>query len=314
MNKHRATEPSTSSHSAANPTKRKKFTTKSPRKNPTKLTLRSILVALALCAWVAFSFYAAAFLASLIFVIIFGNTDLPPFWSMVFELIIYCLDFFILAFLPFLLQKLYLKHSQKNPSEKATTRAARAHNPLDHLKKTGKSLENPADKTSALLEKPTRASLGLSGTPTWTDLGLAPIGFVIYYVGATLLTALLSLFSWFNADEAQSVGFDTNLFGADRLFAFITIVVIAPIAEELIFRGWLYPKLRAHVGIVIAILATSLLFAFLHGQLNVGADVLVLSAVMCLLREFTGTIYAGILLHMLKNALAFILVFVLQIV
>jgi membrane protease YdiL (CAAX protease family) len=56
--------------------------------------------------------------------------------------------------------------------------------------------------------------------------------------------------------------------------------------------------------------ATSVLFGLIHGQWNVGVDVFVLSMVACSLREVTGSIWAGILLHMLKNALAFYIIFV----
>ena len=271
------------------PTKKstKKPTTKKSVKSTTKnrksktLTLRSILIALALCAWTAFSFYAAAFLASLVLYLIPGANSEIPFWSAFFDLLLYCVDFFILAYLPFYLQKLFIKHKRQR-------------------------------STVPELTTPTRDSLGLTGTPTWTDLGLAPLGFVIYYIGATLITVLLAFFPWFNATEAQSIGFDTYVFGVDRFFAFLAIVVIAPIGEELTFRGWLYPKLRARLGVVLAVILTSLLFALLHGQLNVAADVFVLSVIMCLFREFTGTIYASILLHILKNFIAFFLVFVLQ--
>ena len=48
----------------------------------------------------------------------------------------------------------------------------------------------------------------------------------------------------------------------------------------------------------------------MHGQWNVGVNVFAMSIVLCTLREITGTIYAGILLHMLKNTIAFVLVYI----
>jgi hypothetical protein len=59
-----------------------------------------------------------------------------------------------------------------------------------------------------------------------------------------------------------------------------------------------------------AIIITSLLFGAVHGQWNVAIDVFVLSLVLCSLREVTGNIWAGVLLHMLKNGLAFYLLFI----
>ena len=154
-----------------------------------------------------------------------------------------------------------------------------------------------------------REELGLKGTPTWIDIGLAPVGFILYFLLATLLVGIFSRFDWFDVTETQNVGYD-NLYSAfDRIVAFIALVVIAPIAEEIIFRGWLYGKLRARLSLVPAIILVSALFGFLHGQWNVGINVFALSIILCLQREITGTIYSGIVLHMLKNGIAFSLLY-----
>ena len=162
-----------------------------------------------------------------------------------------------------------------------------------------------------------RKVLGLWDWPTWTDIGLAPVGFIVYYVLAAVLVSLFSLFPWFDVSEVQNVGFSYYVGGFDRVIAFITLVVVAPIAEEVIFRGWLYGKMREKiaaeysnvVSMIVSILLVSLLFGIVHFQWNVGVNVFALSIVLCGLREITGTIYAGILLHMLKNGVAFWLLF-----
>jgi membrane protease YdiL (CAAX protease family) len=91
----------------------------------------------------------------------------------------------------------------------------------------------------------------------------------------------------------------------DRVIGFVALVIFAPIAEEIIFRGWLYGKLKKYCKTVIAIVLTSILFGFMHGQWNVGITVGIMSAIMCVERELTGSIYAGIITHMLKNGIAF---------
>jgi membrane protease YdiL (CAAX protease family) len=88
------------------------------------------------------------------------------------------------------------------------------------------------------------------------------------------------------------------------------LVVIAPFAEEILFRGYLYGKLRKSIPTWLAMVVTSALFGAIHAQWNVGVDVFVLSMVACSLREVTGGIWAGILLHMLKNGLAFYILFI----
>ena len=156
-----------------------------------------------------------------------------------------------------------------------------------------------------------REELGISGWPTWTDIGLAPVGLIASLILAAGLTAIFSLIPWFNATEAQDTGFSIMMSGGERVVAFVILVVVAPVVEELIFRGWLYGKLRARAGVAISTLITSLLFGVMHFQWNVGVTVFALSVVLCALREITGTIYAGILTHMLKNGVAFFLLYVL---
>ena len=89
------------------------------------------------------------------------------------------------------------------------------------------------------------------------------------------------------------------------MLAFLTLVVIAPIAEEMLFRGFFYGGLRRSFGIILSSLLVSVVFGALHMQWNVGVNVFALSLVLCGLRELTGGIWAGVVLHMVKNAIAF---------
>lgn len=155
-----------------------------------------------------------------------------------------------------------------------------------------------------------KKDLGVIGLPTFLDITLSLITFVGYTFISYLLLELFKNFSWFQVDQAQDVGFSHYLVGIDRIFAFISLVILAPVFEELIFRGWLFGKLRKKLQLIPAILLTSILFGAMHGQWNVGVNVFALSLFLCGLREFTGTIYASILLHMIKNGIAFYFMYV----
>ena len=129
--------------------------------------------------------------------------------------------------------------------------------------------------------------------------------------GAGILMLIMKwLIPGINLEQEQDVGFNNLIGRAEMIEGFIALVIIAPIAEELIFRGWLYGKLRARMTAVSAIIICSVLFGILHGQWNVGITVFAMSVVMCLIRELTGTIWSGILVHMLKNGIAFYLLYV----
>ncbi len=159
--------------------------------------------------------------------------------------------------------------------------------------------------------KTTREELGIRGLPTWSDLLLAPIGFIVFMFVSTILLALMQKFlPGINWEQAQDVGFNNLISQSDFMLTFIMLVVVAPVAEEVIFRGWLYGKLRSKIPAIPAIILVSILFGIVHGQWNVGVTVFVMSIVMCTIREITGTIWGGILVHIIKNGIAFYLLYV----
>ena len=156
----------------------------------------------------------------------------------------------------------------------------------------------------------TRNELGLNNLVTFSDIGLALASFFGYLAFSAILTALFSIFPWFNLNENQPLLYSTLISPSGKILAALALVVAGPILEEVIYRGLIYGKLRKNHSLITSILTVSILFGFLHGQWNVGVDVFALSVVACLMRETTGTIYAGIILHILKNAIAFYMLFI----
>ncbi len=159
-----------------------------------------------------------------------------------------------------------------------------------------------------------KKELGIQRALSWTDIGLGLAGYVIYFIVFIAVTMALSkLLPIYNAAQPQDLGF-TVLVGPERLIGFLLFVVVAPLAEELMMRGFLYGKLRkAKLPFWPAALIVSVMFGLAHGQWNVGIDTFILSMVACYLRESTGTIWPGFIIHMTKNLVAYILLFVVMI-
>jgi len=155
-----------------------------------------------------------------------------------------------------------------------------------------------------------REDIGLTSWPSWTDIFLAPAGFIIYFILSAVLALIAANITTINLDQVQETGFDTISQNYEYILAFLSLVIIAPIAEEVLFRGYLFGKLRKHAPLWIAILITSLLFAVVHGAWNVGIDVFALSIILCLLRVWSKSLWAPILLHMIKNGIAFYFLFI----
>ncbi len=152
--------------------------------------------------------------------------------------------------------------------------------------------------------------LGYGRWMSWTDVLLGPAGFLVYIILSAILVYLGSQIIGFNTSQSQNVGFHGLQTYTQYVLAFITLVIMAPIAEETLFRGYLYGKVKKYVPTWLAILITSVTFGLVHGQWNVGLDVFALSIVLCVLREISGSIWPSIWLHMLKNGLAFYILFI----
>lgn len=157
----------------------------------------------------------------------------------------------------------------------------------------------------------TLENLGLQRSPEWLDMLWAPAGFIAYAIlSSLLLWVAMQMLPFIDFEQAQDTGFGGISQRYEYFLAFVSLVVIAPVAEEVLFRGYLFQKLQKRAPLWLAIFMTSLTFAVVHFAWNVGFDVFVLSIVLCLLRVVTGSLWAPILLHMLKNGVAFYFLFI----
>jgi membrane protease YdiL (CAAX protease family) len=158
--------------------------------------------------------------------------------------------------------------------------------------------------------------------PRWKDLlyGLAAVP--LYYVIYLIVVAIAShLIPGLNIDQEQNIGFE-NVHGTIPLIlTFISLVILPPLVEEIMVRGFLYSSLKKAVKILPAALATSLIFAAAHlpeggaaGPLYIAAlDTFILSLVLIYLREKTGSLWSSITLHAVKNGVAFTALFILHV-
>jgi uncharacterized protein len=160
--------------------------------------------------------------------------------------------------------------------------------------------------------------IGLGRLPKFSDAGYALITFCIYFVLAALVLAVVGQIApSIDLEQEQQVGFE-NAAGAGLALVFITLVVLPPLVEEIMIRGFLYSGLRRQMRKLVAALTASVIFGVAHLQLGTGApplyvaaiDTFVLSMVLIELRERTGSLWSGIFVHGLKNGLAFTALFV----
>ncbi len=87
----------------------------------------------------------------------------------------------------------------------------------------------------------------------------------------------------------------------NEIVAFITVVILAPVAEELAFRGIIFRMLEKNCPLVAAILLQAVLFGVYHMNIMQGIYVLPLAIVLGYVAYRTKSVYPCIFMHMINN-------------
>ncbi len=148
--------------------------------------------------------------------------------------------------------------------------------------------------------KPQPWHFGLRATPFWLTVGLAVLG------GLLILGFEVGLLELFGTDAPEDELASSNIVGA--IAVGLAVIVVAPVTEELFFRGFFYRALRTRMRVVWAVLIDSLVFASIHVQYISNPEIFIVigmfAAVACLVYEKTGSIFACIAIHATFNTVA----------
>lgn len=158
--------------------------------------------------------------------------------------------------------------------------------------------------------------------PRWSDPIDGILAIPVYYILYLATVAIISHFMpSLNVNQQQEIGFNQIHGAAQYIMTFISLVILPPITEEIMVRGFLYGSLKKGMPQIAAALVTSLIFASAHlpeggsaGPLYIAAiDTFILSLVLIYLREKTNGLYASMTLHACKNGIAFVALFILHV-
>jgi membrane protease YdiL (CAAX protease family) len=100
-------------------------------------------------------------------------------------------------------------------------------------------------------------------------------------------------------DAAQVIQQDSSWL---QMLYGITAVCIAPVYEELLFRGLLFPYLVKRGGLAAGTLVVSGVFAAMHYHEPSLVPLFLLSSMLCLAYWRTGSLWVCIVIHMIFNA------------
>ena len=150
--------------------------------------------------------------------------------------------------------------------------------------------------------RPKDEYLGLRRPSSW---GLAAGLIVLVLIGVFALSAVLS--PLLHPGEEQ--GLVPNTWHPDRAAPFVAnflvVAVLAPIVEEITFRGLGY-KLIEPFGKWTAILVVGLLFGLAHGLVEALPILAAFGAGLAYVRMRTGSVYPGMIVHSAFNSLVLI--------
>ncbi|MCA1646507.1 MAG: CPBP family intramembrane metalloprotease [Chloroflexi bacterium] len=171
--------------------------------------------------------------------------------------------------------------------------------------------------------------LVMPGAVTWTELGLRPLG-LDYVVrmglaaglaGLVVIDIIGTLLAQVGLRPNQLEQFQFVLNEGPLAFVILLIAagIVAPVVEEIFFRGFIFGLHRRRHPLWQAYLLAAVLFTVLHNDpsrmnlpqmagLSIG--ICLLAVMLAWLYQRTGSLYPGILAHAVNNATGLILFYI----
>ena len=170
--------------------------------------------------------------------------------------------------------------------------------------------ENPDHPIPSWRE--TFTALGMTSRRPLADIGVGAFNYVLLmpmFIAVTVFSGWL--FRHYHT-PINPVQFDSMMAqsSVDRLLLLLVTAVAAPIVEELMFRGLLYPALKNNWGKIGGALFSGAVFAVVHPTIPSGFfPIMLLGVVLALTYERRGSLLPNIVMHGLHNGLILLTIF-----
>lgn len=126
-------------------------------------------------------------------------------------------------------------------------------------------------------------------------------GVIAFTMASSPLVTLVNLVSQLFVDNTVSANSEQFLSLHPLLLIFF-VGILAPVCEEVVFRGAIFGGMKKEGNVFKAILASGLLFGLLHMNINQASYAFVIGILLAFLVEATGSIFSSILFHVLVNS------------
>ena len=137
----------------------------------------------------------------------------------------------------------------------------------------------------------------------FSGLGIGLLTLFAYYIAVAIFATFVL------EPQQEDIGSELGIGGESVLVAVVAVLLIvglAPIAEELFFRGFLFAGLRSRWPLWAAALLSGVIFGLIHAPTGLTAVVPLsaLGVVLCWLYERTGSLWPCVMVHLINNSLA----------
>lgn len=161
------------------------------------------------------------------------------------------------------------------------------------------------------------------GRGSWREIGfrappllpllLIPALFVAQMTALIIVNAIVTLaLGQFENPQVGALTDPRGFSWANFAAVFFVGAIVAPIVEELLFRGLLYQWLRSRMHVGVAVLASAAIFSAAHVLPILFPALFAVGLVLTLVFEWSRSLWITIALHFLQNALGISAIFYLQ--
>lgn len=137
--------------------------------------------------------------------------------------------------------------------------------------------------------------------------GISYFKLISHFIPIIYLISLTSKLLLFEYEEQKLVTDLKNSADLDIKLV-ISIILIAPIIEEIIFRSFIYRLIKRYTNILLSSLLTALLFGLIHDNILAFTILFMLSIFLTYMYEKYGNLMYSILTHMFFNTLMLIFI------
>lgn len=152
------------------------------------------------------------------------------------------------------------------------------------------------------------ANLGFTNLRLWFDATLAALSEIVVFIAWATYALILLKLADLRVPEQPII----QSFGPTRIgfvMAVVSVAILAPIGEEVFFRGFVYTGLRRRWGAGKAMVISSSVFALFHLSPLLYVPMFIMGLVLAAIFEYRHSLAPNIILHAVNNFLALFVIY-----